>query len=286
MKFITPLLICLIFSQVISAQNKVMVTAHRGDWRNAPENSVRAFKSAAAMGVDIVELDLKKTKDGEIVIMHDETINRTTDGKGKPSDYTFEEIRKFRLKNGLGRPTAYNQIPTLKEVMLALKGTGVKVNLDKSWPYYHEAYAILKQTGTLKQAIFKSELPYDSLKAKYPELIDSIIYMPVVNLDKPDAKKIITDYLKNMKPFGFELIFKQDTSAILNDNRFITKTGSKVWINSLWASLNAGHDDDLAVEENNKKDSWDWIIAHGATVIQTDRPQLLLDYLRKKGLHK
>lgn len=263
-----------------------MVTAHRGDWRNAPENSVRAFKSAAAMGVDIVELDLKKTKDGEIVIMHDETINRTTDGKGKPSDYTFEEIRKFRLKNGLGRPTAYNQIPTLKEVMLALKGTGVKVNLDKSWPYYHEAYAILKQTGTLKQAIFKSELPYDSLKAKYPEMIDSIIYMPVVNLDKPDAKKIINDYLKNMKPFGFELNFKQDTSAILNDNRFITKTGSKVWINSLWASLNAGHDDDLAVEENNKKDSWDWIIAHGATVIQTDRPQLLLDYLRKKGLHK
>lgn len=268
-----------------AAQNKIQVTAHRGDWRNAPENSLRAFQYAAQMGVDIVELDLKKTKDGVVVIMHDGTIDRTTNGKGKPADYTFEEIRKFGLRNGIGRVTK-NQIPTLKEVMLALKGTGVKVNLDKSYDYYHEALAILKETGTVQQAIFKSEVPYADLKARYPNLIDSIIYMPVVNLDKPEAKQIIVDYLKNMKPYAFELNFTKDTSAVLRDNKFITQTGAKVWINSLWASLNAGHDDDTAVEDDNKKDSWDWIIAHGATIIQTDRPQLMLEYLRKKHLHK
>jgi glycerophosphoryl diester phosphodiesterase len=267
------------------AQNKIMVTAHRGDWRNAPENSLRAFQYAADMGVDIVELDLKKTKDGEIVIMHDAAINRTTNGKGIPADYTLEEIKAFRLKNGLGRVTN-NPIPTLKEVMLALKGTGVKVNLDKSYDVYPEAYAILKETGTLQQAIFKSEMPFDSLQHRYPQLVDKIIYMPVVNLDKPDARKVIVDYLKGMKPYAFELIFTKDTSAILTDNKFITKTGSKVWINSLWASLNGGHDDDTAVEEDNKKDSWDWIINHGATIIQTDRPKLLLEYLRKKQLHR
>jgi len=268
-----------------AAQNKIQVTAHRGDWRNAPENSLRAFQYAAQMGVDIVELDLKKTKDGVVVIMHDGTIDRTTNGKGKPVDYTFEEIRKFGLRNGIGRVTK-NKIPTLKEVMLALKGTGVKVNLDKSYDYYLEALAILKETGTLQQAIFKSEVPYADLKARYPKLIDSIIYMPVVNLDKPEAKQIIVDYLKNMKPYAFELNFTKDTSAVLRDNKFITQTGAKVWINSLWASLNAGHDDDTAVEDDNKKDSWDWIIAHGATIIQTDRPQLMLEYLRKKHLHK
>lgn len=273
------------FSLSAGAQNKIQVTAHRGDWRNAPENSLRAFQYAAQMGVDIVELDLKKTKDGVVVIMHDGTIDRTTNGKGKPADYTFDEIRKFGLKNGIGRVTK-NQIPTLKEVMLALKGTGVKVNLDKSYDYYHEALAVLKETGTVQQAIFKSEVPYADLKARYPNLIDSIIYMPVVNLDKPEAKRIIVDYLKNMEPYAFELNFTKDTSAVLRDNKFITQTGSKVWINSLWASLNAGHDDDTAVEDDNKKDSWDWIIAHGATIIQTDRPQLMLEYLRKKHLHK
>jgi len=267
------------------AQNKVLVTAHRGDWRNAPENSLKAFEYAAAMGVDIVELDLKKTKDGEIVIMHDATIDRTTNGKGRPADYTLEEITKFRLKNGLGRVTN-NAIPTLKEVMIALKGGNVKVNLDKSFEYYTETYAILKQTGTLQQAIFKAEVPYSVLKQKYPQLIDSIIYMPVVNLDKPEAKKIIVDYLNNMKPYAFELNFTKDTSAVLSNNLFITQKGAKVWINSLWASLNAGHDDDKAVEDGNLKDSWDWIIAHKATIIQTDRPRQMLEYLRKKHLHK
>ena len=268
----------------INAQNKVMIVAHRGDWRNAPENSLLGFKYAANMGADLVELDLKKTKDGEIIIMHDATIDRTTNGKGKPGDYTLQEIQAFRLKNGLGRVTN-NPIPTLKEVMLALKGKPIKVNLDKSYPYYNETYAILNETGTLQQGVFKSEMPYDSLRQKYPQLIGKIIYMPVVNLDKPDAKKVITDYLKNMKVYAFEINFTKDTSAILSNNEFIRKTGSKVWINSLWASLNAGHDDDTAVEENNKKDSWDWILAHHAAIIQTDRPLLMLQYLRAKHLH-
>ncbi len=267
------------------AQNKVLVTAHRGDWRNEPENSLKAFQSAAAMGADLVELDLKKTKDGEIVIMHDATIDRSTNGKGQPADYTLQEIKNFRLKNGLGRVTN-NQIPTLKEVMLALKTSGVKVNLDKSFPFYHEAFAILQETGTLPQAVFKAEVPFDTLKKKYPEMIGKIIYMPVVNLDKPDAKKIISDYLKNMKPYAFELNFTRDTSAILHDNNFITKTGSRVWINSLWASLNGGHDDDKAVEEGNIKDSWEWILNCHATIIQTDRPKQLLEYLRRKNLHQ
>lgn len=267
------------------AQNKVLVTAHRGDWRNEPENSLKAFQSAAAMGADMVELDLKKTKDGELVIMHDATIDRSTNGKGQPADYTLQEIKNFRLKNGLGRVTN-NQIPTLKEVMLALKTSGIKVNLDKSFPFYHEAFVVLQETGTLLQAVFKAEVPFDTLKKKYPEMIGKIIYMPVVNLDKPDAKKVISDYLKNMKPYAFELIFTQDTSAILRDNKFITKTGSRVWINSLWASLNGGHDDDKAVEEGNIKDSWDWILNCNATIIQTDRPKQLLEYLRKKNLHQ
>jgi glycerophosphoryl diester phosphodiesterase len=285
---INQILIAMLLLQSIAyyatAQNTVMIVAHRGDWRNAPENSLLGFTYAADMGADIVELDLKKTKDGEIVIMHDETLNRTTNGKGKPAEYTLQEIKKFRLKNGLGRVTN-NPIPTLKEVMLSLKGKPIKVNLDKSYPYYNEAYDILNETGTLPQAIFKSEMPFDSLQQKYPKLIGKIIYMPVVNLDKPYTRKIITDYLANMKVYAFEMNFTKDTSAILSNNEFIRKTGAKVWINSLWASLNAGHDDDTAVEQNNKKDSWDWILAHNATIIQTDRPLLMLQYLRAKHLH-
>ncbi|MDN3549540.1 glycerophosphodiester phosphodiesterase family protein [Mucilaginibacter aquaedulcis] len=274
-----------IISQLHDPNDKhVMVTAHRGDWRDAPENSLEAYKRAIELGVDVIEIDLNKTSDGVIVIMHDGTIDRTTNGKGKPSDYTLAEIKKFHLRNGLGRVTRHT-IPTLEEVMTLAKGK-VLVNLDKSYPYYIEAYEVLKKTGTLNQAIFKTEDTYQNVRAKYGKLLDSIVFMPVVNLDKPEARQIINEYQKQIKPVAFELNFQSDTSSILAKNDFINKNGSKIWINSLWASLNAGHEDDVAVDDGNTKDSWDWIINHGATMMQTDRIRELLAYLRKRSLHR
>lgn len=265
------------------ADKQVMVVTHRGDWRNAPENSLKAYQLAMEMGADMIEIDLAKTSDGIIVIMHDETIDRTTNGHGKPSDYTLAELKKLHLKNGLGRLTQHT-IPTLEEVMLLVKGK-VMVNLDKSYPYYNEAFEVLKKTQTLQQALFKTEVTYPEIKQKYPALLDHLTFMAVVNLAKPDAKQVIDEYQKAIKPVAFELIFAADTSSLLKNNSFINKNGSKIWYNSLWASLNGGHEDDLAFDEGNTKDSWDWLINHGATMLQTDRPEELLRYLRKKHLH-
>jgi glycerophosphoryl diester phosphodiesterase len=274
-----------ITTQLHSPTDKnIMVTAHRGDWRNAPENSLQAYQFAIDMGVDVIEVDLNTTSDGVIVIMHDWTIDRTTDGKGKPSDYTLAELKKFHLKNALGRVTKQT-IPTLEEVMQLAKGK-VLVNLDKSYDYYTQAYQVLKKTGTLQQAIFKTDATYPEVRKRYAALLDSIVFMPVVSLDQSTAKAIIKEYQKQIKPVAFELNFKKDSSSVLTANKFINEHGSKIWINSLWASLNGGHDDDTAVDDGNIKDSWDWIIAHGATMIQTDRPRELLAYLRKKKLHR
>jgi len=287
MKYILVLAFA-IFSMIgsLSAQKKspVFVVAHRGDWRDAPENSILAIKGAIALGVDVVEIDLAMTKDSVVVIMHDGTINRTTDGKGKPSDYTLEELKRFHLRNGLGRITR-NQIPTLEEVMLVTKGK-VRVNLDKSFPYYREAYKVLEKTGTVREALFKTDVRYDVARSRYGHLLDSIVFMPVVNLDSPDAHARLDEYLDNMKIYATELNFSRDTSAVLQHPEWITSKGARVWINSLWASLNAGHEDDVAVEDGNAADSWGWILTHQATLIQTDRIRELLAYLRQKGLHK
>jgi glycerophosphoryl diester phosphodiesterase len=263
---------------------QVSVAAHRGDWRNYPENSLKGFQSAIEIGVDIIEVDLAISKDGVVVIMHDETIDRTTNGKGKPSDYTLAELKQFTLKTGSGTVSRHT-IPTLEEVMNLAKGK-VLVNLDRSYPYFNEAFEILKKTNTLPIGIFKSDVVYSELKNRYPKLIDSIVYMPVVFLDKPNAREIIDTFQDKMNPIGFELVFKTDTSNVLKSNNFIPTNGSKIWINSLWASLNAGHDDEMAIDENETEKSWGWIIDHGATMIQTDRPKQLLEYLRKRKLHE
>jgi glycerophosphoryl diester phosphodiesterase len=89
-----------------ATRSQVYVAAHRGDWRDAPENSIRAMKDAEQMGVDIVEFDLKKTSDGQLVVMHDKTLDRTTTGSGAVSDHTLAEVERLKLRAGTGHPTA------------------------------------------------------------------------------------------------------------------------------------------------------------------------------------
>ena len=71
---------------------RVLVVAHRADWRNFPENSLAGIESAINMGVDIIELDVQCTKDGVLIIMHDATLDRTTTGKGKVADWTLDSM--------------------------------------------------------------------------------------------------------------------------------------------------------------------------------------------------
>ena len=73
-----------------SKNNQVIVVSHRGDWRNAPENSLQAIKNCIKMGVDMVEIDIRETKDGHLVLMHDKTIDRTTTGKGLVKEWTLD----------------------------------------------------------------------------------------------------------------------------------------------------------------------------------------------------
>jgi glycerophosphoryl diester phosphodiesterase len=78
--------------------NSVFVIAHRGDWRNAPENSIQAIQNCIDMRVDAVELDLCITKDDQIILMHDVTLDRTTTGKGLVSDWTLDSLKTLNFK--------------------------------------------------------------------------------------------------------------------------------------------------------------------------------------------
>ena len=261
---------------------KVLVVSHRGDWRNAPENSMQAFKNCIDMGVDMIEIDLHKTKDGQLVLMHDNTINRTTDGKGKVSDYTLAELKKLHLRNGMGRVT-FHQIPTLEEVLNLSKGK-ILINIDKGYDYFKDVYALLEKTGTTDQVVIKSGYDYAKVKADNGDVLNKVIYMPIVNLNKPDAEKMIDSY-KALKPVAIECCFSQVTPDVLRLLKKVNENGSKIWINSLWPSLNAGHDDDRAVELGEPDETWGWILKQGAALIQTDRPQALINYLKKHKRH-
>jgi glycerophosphoryl diester phosphodiesterase len=103
---------------------KVVFVAHRGGIvKGYPENTIAAYRRAVSLGVHAIEIDLRGTSDGEIVIMHDETLDRTTNGKGKVSDHTLAELRKLDAGEG-------ERIPTYEEVLKIVAGTGVQLLLD------------------------------------------------------------------------------------------------------------------------------------------------------------
>ncbi|MBC7914275.1 MAG: glycerophosphodiester phosphodiesterase family protein [Pyrinomonadaceae bacterium] len=259
----------------------VLVIAHRGDWRNAPENSIMAIKNSIAMGVDVVEIDLAKTKDGHIVLMHDETLERTTNGKGKVSDWTLDSLKALFLKDGLGIITPH-KIPTLEEALMVIKDK-ILVNLDKGYDYFGQSYHLLKKTGTLHQAIIKSTHPVEKVIAENGRYLKEMMFMPIVNIDDPSALTIIKNYQAKAKPVAFELLFNSDTSKILKMVPQLVKQGSRYWANSLWDRLSAGHGDERAVFDPEA--NYGWIVNHGFTLIQTDRPAFLIDYLKCKKLH-
>lgn len=108
---------------------KPLVWAHRGASGYAPENTLAAFQKAVDLGADGVELDIQLTKDDQIVVIHDEMIDRTSDGKGWVKDYTLEELRAFNY-NRTKPEYKHADIPTMREVFELLKPTGLFINIE------------------------------------------------------------------------------------------------------------------------------------------------------------
>jgi glycerophosphoryl diester phosphodiesterase len=98
----------------------VQVIAHRGGAKYAPENTLAAFKNAIAQGADWLEFDVQMTRDGALVVIHDETVDRTTNGTGAVGDLSLEQIKALDAGNG-------EQVPTFEEVVALAKASGTKI---------------------------------------------------------------------------------------------------------------------------------------------------------------
>lgn len=263
---------------------EVLVVAHRGDWRYAPENSIAAIEHSIAVGVDVIELDLQLSKDSVLFILHDSTLDRTTTGKGRISDWTSDSLRTLKLKNGAGIRTIHS-LPTLEEAMLTAKGR-VLINLDKADRYFDLLMPVLEKTGTSSQVIMKGSKSAAEIDSLYGKYLDKVIYMPIVNLDNPEAKELMTGYLENLKPAAYELLYASDNDISYPlELKKKLKGNALIWYNTLWDTLCGGHDDDRALADPDG--AFGFLIDNlGARIIQTDRAELLLNYLRSRSLHK
>lgn len=168
------------------------IFAHRGASAYAPENTVEAFALAMEQGADGIELDVQMTKDGQVVVIHDETIDRVSDGTGAVRDYTLEELRKFRFSNHMEN---YENavIPTLKEVLDLIKSSNMLLNIElKTGIYWYpnleeKTMELVKEAGMEDRVIYSSFNHYSIKKILElnPHAECAFLYSDVIlNVDK------------------------------------------------------------------------------------------------------
>ena len=137
-----------------SALTTLQVIAHRGGPTQAPENTLAAFRNAISLGVDWLEFDVQMTKDGALVVIHDETVDRTTNGTGAVRDLTLEEIRSLDAGQG-------EKVPTFEEVLQLAKTNGVKILPETKSPELYlgieeKLLQALEQAKYLDQTVIQS----------------------------------------------------------------------------------------------------------------------------------
>ncbi|HEX7621142.1 MAG TPA: glycerophosphodiester phosphodiesterase family protein [Anaerolineales bacterium] len=162
-----------------------IVVAHRGDKAYAPENTLSAFKQAAQKGADAVEFDVKLTADGQVIVLHDQTVDRTTNGTGNVAKMTFGALRL--LDAGVQFPGKFpnEKIPCLDEVFETV-GNQIFMNIELtnySTPtdaLVHKVVELVKKHGMQSRVLFSSFLPRNLHKARklLPEVPCGLLTLP------------------------------------------------------------------------------------------------------------
>lgn len=265
----------------------VIVACHRGDWRNYPENSAMAIESVIRMGADIMELDLKMTKDSVLVLSHDKTIDRCTTGHGRVDSYTYEELMQFNLKRAHGVKSDTTHILTLEQALSICKDR-ICVNVDQGYEYYDKVMEVAERLGVVGQILIKGKKSIAEVEAQEAKHERNFMYMPIVDIQKGKGKALLDSYLESGKvPLAYEVCWQTEDGSFQDVCRRIIAQGSKVWVNTIWASLcgGDGNDDDAAFQAEDPAMVYQRYLDNGVSMIQTDRPELLIGFLQKKGRH-
>lgn len=263
----------------------VIVAAHRGDWRNYPENSIAAIESAIRMGVDIVEIDLKLTRDSVLVLSHDATCDRMTTGKGKISEMTWDALKNCNLRTAHNVRLPGTRIATLREALLACKDR-IVINVDQGYEYYDLVLAETESLGMTDQILIKGKMPRETVAADMAG--SSMMYMPIIDCQKARGKELFGQYESYFSqtgesPLAYEVCFSTLDDTAKDCCSKVLEQGSKLWLNTLWGSLCGGYDDDAAFGSADPGEVYGVILGLGASIIQTDRPQLLISWLEKQN---
>ncbi|MDW8029212.1 MAG: glycerophosphodiester phosphodiesterase family protein [Armatimonadota bacterium] len=176
-----------------------MLIAHRGFSGRYPENTLRSFSEALKLPVDAIELDVRRTKDGVLVVIHDETVDRTTNGKGKVRDLTWSEIQKLDAGSWKGKEFAGERIPKLEEALELVDGQKVvflEIKEPDTTGQVVETLRRLNALSWVKIGSFHSQAIATAKKLE-PEIPSSLIGSAKVGANDETFNAFVKEALRN-----------------------------------------------------------------------------------------
>jgi len=230
----------------------VYVVAHRGAHEDRPENTLAAYRRAIDLGADFVEIDLRTTKDGHIVSVHNSTVDAyTDDAKGKVADFTLAELKALDIGSRVDPKWRDERIPTFEEILALCKG---KIGI----------YLDLKEGDVA--AMFQMVKDYDMLR-------DVIWY------GNAEVQRYVKEHGGIPMPDPGP---EENLAQLIAD--FQPRIVASVWRHYSPTFVKACHDAGaIVIVDESDPSCWDDALAWGSDGIQTDHPEKLIHYLKQRA---
>lgn len=273
---------------------QVIVVAHRGCFVSAPENTPLAIEHCARMGVEVVENDVRMSADGELFVIHDDAVDRVTNGSGKVKKLTAGQIGKLRMRIGRGGPDSAvsdQAVPTLRAYFRAARHR-VMINLEfkpssnADWEtLLIKSLEIAREEGVIDHLLIKVPDAIHHGKTMSRSLLATVNFPPDVLLlpiiwqsGSPIARRL--DEIERFGGVGYEIPVTDP--AYLGQARFEQRlVGRPVMAIAVQPQWSGGLDD--ATSMLNPDAGWGRLVELGANLIMTDDPEGLIAYLEAKG---
>lgn len=240
----------------------IVVVGHRGTVKFAPENTVAAFEKAIKLGADLIEIDVRETKDGQLVILHDASVDRTTNGSGLVARMTLAEIKALDAGSWFDPKFAGEKIPTLEEALEAMKGK-VLPDLDFKAGTPAKLVATVRKFGLLgKVTLYCGSWP---LLHKTLALTHEFRIRPTVPFGEAGLGQLLDEF----RPPIVNMDWKEFSEPLVRDVHLL---GAEAFVNTLGP--------------NDTRFGMIKTIEAGADYMQSDHLDVLVPLLRSRGLHK
>ncbi|MGE7775946.1 glycerophosphodiester phosphodiesterase family protein [Chitinophaga sp. NPDC101104] len=234
-----------------------VVIAHRGNHETVPENTVASVEAAYQCGADYAELDLRTTQDGHLVLMHDATVDRTTNGKGAVAEYTLAALRRLTINSTDGK---IYRVPTFTEALKAARDK-VHIYLDFKEADVAQAWQQIREAGMEKQVIV-----YINKKEQYQPWREIAPQMPLMS-SLPDDAHTPAQMEQFLDTYSFAVLDNITDSSLMNIAR---RRRVSVWLD--------------AQSPNEGPDAWKAVLDRKVQGMQSDHPGALVRYLREHKL--